>query len=226
MDQNKTDIIMRFVQKGRPVWAEGALELTPDDPMTSDFKSATYDDYSNFFQVTKFDFGFKLDGNDEGVSTFSQQKTQGGSAKTSGSKGDFYRWRSAKEGEYRNIKYPLEFDVFNFSRIVDAASPVFFKSCCNTISFDKAVLVKRLAQGDLAGVSRPSLGYLRIEFTEVLIIKLEWNDGDVIEEECSFICREFDLTYKQQMVEGALRPGSTPVSWKQSRDSTSSSGGA
>src|SRR5258707_766306 len=65
-DQNATDLMMKFVLKGKPVWAECALEIAPDDKLMDDFsRNKGYDDYAEFFEVTGFDFGISLKEKDD-----------------------------------------------------------------------------------------------------------------------------------------------------------------
>ena len=57
------------------------------------------------------------------------------------------------------------------------------------------IVVKRKASGaDSAG-----LVYLRVDFSDVLIIALDWQDSDrFIEETCSFIWRKAQIRYRLQ----------------------------
>ncbi len=70
---------------------------------------------------------------------------------------------------------------------------------CFITSFQKAILVKRIARDAL---TRPE-GFLRIEFMDVLITSLNWDDGDMTTEKCEFICRDFYLQYRQQNADGS-----------------------
>jgi type VI protein secretion system component Hcp len=219
MDQNKTDLVMRFVLEGQPVWAECVLDVWKHDDLMKDFKSADYDSYSNFFEIKTFDFSIALKEDDESTNVIGQQaKTPASTAKpAAGAGGAFTHWRSATNSEYKKIHYPLEFDKFSFSRVIDSASPVFFQSCCKSQTFDRAVLVKRMSQGsnDGSGATRPTVGYLRIDFTEVLITGIDWDDGDMVEEKCEFICRGMTLTYRKQKDDGTVdaSSGKVPAVW-------------
>jgi type VI protein secretion system component Hcp len=121
--------------------------------------------------------------------------------------GAFARWRSATQQDYKSIYYPLEFDRFSFDRIIDCASPIFFQSCCTSQTFDSAALVKRVSPGDEGGVSRPAVGFLRIDFTKVLVTGINWDDGDMVKERCEFICQGMKITYRRQTAGGGVSSG-------------------
>lgn len=217
-DQNATDLVMKFVLDGRPVWAECALEIDPKDTMMTDFGQNTgYDNYADFFEVSGFDFGISLkEGDDSSTSpTLNQPRAghpaAGGQPKPKQQSMPFARWRSAVGQEYKKIYYPLEFDEFNFERTIDAASPIFFQSCCKSKPFESASLVKRLSQGDTGmsdATSRPQFGFLRIDFDKVLITSIGWDDGDVVKEKVSFICQKMTIKYRQQNFAGVVMAGS------------------
>ena len=214
MDQNATDLVMRFVLNRNPVWAECALEIDPTDTLMKDFGQNTgYDNYADFFEVSSFDFGVSLKESDESTSTLGPASRHPATPHANGpGTGAYARWRSATGEEYKNIYYPLEFDEFNFERTIDAASPIFFQCCCKAVNFDSAVLVKRLSQGDIGTAkgqfSRPSVGFLRIDFDKVLITSISWDDGDVVKEKCAFICQKMKITYRQQKTDGTISSGS------------------
>jgi type VI protein secretion system component Hcp len=207
MDQNKTDLVMQFVLDRQPVWAECALQIAPGDTLMTGFaKNTDYDSYSNFFEVNGFDFAISLKESDQSTSVLGQQPARPAQhqQKAPATTGAFARWRSATQSEYKSIYYPLEFDKFTFERVIDSASPIFFQCCCTSRSFDSAVLVKRISQGDQGGVARPTVGYLRIDFTKVLITGVDWDDGDVVKEKCEFICQQMKITYRKQKIDGTI----------------------
>jgi type VI protein secretion system component Hcp len=225
-DQNATDLVMKFVLDGKPVWAECALQVDPDDKLMDDFGTNTgYDNYADFFEVSGFDFGISLKENDDNPNnpTLRQNNRPGG---TNGQQGQqakqrsmpFSSWRNAVGKEYKKIFYPLEFDDFNFERTIDAASPIFFQSCCNSKTFDSATLVKRLSVGDggdglTMGESLAQVGFLRIDFKEVLITSISWDDGDVVKEKVSFICKKMTIKYRQQAASGKIMDGKDEAVW-------------
>jgi hypothetical protein len=71
--------------------------------------------------------------------------------------------------------------------------------------FDSAVLVKRLSQGEVGGKSLPSVGYLRIEFFKVHITDINWEDGELVKENCTFKCERMKVIYRKQDDSGRLQ---------------------
>lgn len=148
-------------------------------------------------------------------------------------KGAFRSWRSATDEQVKNaLKFPFETDAFSITRLIDRASPVFFEACCNSQTFDTATLVKRIAVG--SGLSSNSslrvntgaaaMGFLQIKFSKVLIVNLDWDDGDMITESCEFICQGFEVKYKRQKGDGSL-DAAVSASWDYVRDSLPSGQG-
>jgi type VI protein secretion system component Hcp len=228
MDQNKTDLVMKFVLEGQPVWAECALEVAADDTLMRDFlKNTGYDNYSNFFETSSFEMSLSLVGDDQSTNALSHQMRQPTHQNNTPAPQPFARWRSATARELREgIPYPLDFDKFSFERVIDSASPIFFQACCTSQTFDSAVLVKRLAQGGVAGGGQPSAAYLRIDFTKVLITGINWDDGDVVKEKCEFICQGMKITYRRQNQDGSVaRDKEFSAVWPKERSLFIRSGG-
>jgi type VI protein secretion system component Hcp len=217
MDQNKTDLIMKFVLERQDVLAECALQIDRDDPLMNDFKPADYKDYSNFFEVTNFDFSLSVEDNDESSNPASQAVNHSLRPTTARIRNmpapPFARVRSATDSEAQKIAstYPPKFGGASFERLIDRASPTFFMSCCTSKTFDSAVLVKRLSQGEIGGKSLPSQGYLRIEFYKVLITDISWDDGELVKEKCEFTCHSMKLIYRKQDNSGRLQAWAGPV---------------
>ncbi len=252
-DQGKADMVMKFMQKGgNPVSAECALDKDPNDPFMKDFHPASYQDYSDFFEISSFDFGVEVKDDDTAVGAMSKnaQSGQGAPAKAAAPskvKGGFVSWRSATNEQLKDLDYPIEFDTFSFKRLIDAASPIFFQACCGTTTFASATLVKRVSIGMLggggnflnaqvkvgplnlsltgsSGINRPPQGFLRIDFTNVLIIGIDWDDGDVLNETCKFICQGFKLQYRQQNDDGSLKTAVAPAEWDYKKDARRTKG--
>jgi type VI protein secretion system component Hcp len=201
MEQNKTDLVMKVILQGSPVLAESNLDIIKGDLLMTDFHTGlNYDYYSEFFEVSSFEMGLSLKEDDESKSTLNPHAKVGTDKKTS-AVGQFPAWRSATGDEYKTIKFRPQVDRFSFKRVIDSASPIFFEACCTSRTFDSAVLVKRISQGDQAGVA-PSVGYLRIDFTKVLIVGVSWDDGDVVTEQCEFICQDLKISYRPQRQSG------------------------
>ncbi len=105
--------------------------------------------------------------------------------------------------------YPLDFQAFSFTRQLDKASMAMFNACCNAQSIPSAILVKRKPIGVTqrsitTGTAVAHMGYFRIEFTDILIISLNWDVSDVIKEKVKFICRAAKVKYRPQLPSGDL----------------------
>jgi type VI protein secretion system component Hcp len=218
MGDSKTDLIMKFVLERNDVEAESNLDVSPDDTLMKDFEKGTdYDDYTNFFEIDTFSMSMQLHGDDQSASTL-HQHAQSKQPSAQPASGQFARWKSASRDEYKNMRFPLEFEKFTFERVIDSASPVFFQCCCTSRTFDRAVLVKRVSQGESGSVQRPALGYLRIDFSKVLITGIGWDDGDLVKEQCEFICQKMVITYRRQDVSGNVPSGGgATMTWPAAR---------
>lgn len=226
-DQTKAELMMRFVlkptatQAGGDVYAESASDIVPDDPFMEGFQAADYDDYSNFFDVQSFDFSMAVKPQDDGVGALSNAGRGNGAHGHGGvpvAHDQFSRWRSATEHEYSKIKFPIEFDSFSFTRVIDGASPIFFSACVNQNSFRSATLVKRIASVRTSDGQRLSLGYLRFEFHDVLLTSFAWTDGDLVTETCSFICKKMTIKYRRQRPDSSLASPIQPIEWDQKKN--------
>jgi type VI protein secretion system component Hcp len=221
VDKNPTDLMMRFeYESGQPVWSECTLDIADGDDMAKDFMRNTgYDNYTNFFEVSNFAFGISLNPQEGGASASASQPRHG--QPSAGDTREFARWRSAVGEEFKQIspKYPLDFDRFTFERVIDSASPKFFQACCKSETFGSAVLIKRLSQGGQGpdGQPRPSVSYLRMEFNDVLIVGINWDDGEVIKEKCEFICRGMTIRYRRQMADGTIAKSESSIVWTPDR---------
>jgi hypothetical protein len=222
-----TDLVMRFELDNTPVYAECALDIADDDNLMKDggFVAATYDEYSNFFQIENFDFSFSVKP-DEGNSTPQPRggthPLTGGGGKSTGFNPPFAKWRSASSPQHAaalSRNYPFEVNSISFDRLIDRASVTFFDCCLKSRSFNKAVLIKRIARGHLGNKPRLPIGDMRAVFTDVLITQIDWDDGDMVKEKCEFICRAMSITYRQQKWDGSLgdpdgRSGLGNAVWK------------
>ena len=228
-DEHKTDLVMKFATKDGDVDAECALDKNADDTFMKDFSPATYDSFSNFFELSKFSFGFEV--RDKAESKQGPGVQAGGhggkqSSNTQGSlsavQGDFASWRALTDtealAEDQSKKLQLQFESFRFDRLIDSASPIFFQYCVDSKSFASAVMVKRVQVGGDA--TSPTMGYIRMEFKDVLITSVSWDDGDMTTEKCEFICREYVLRYRRQKPDGSLEKEVSQVTWKSKDDDT------
>lgn len=204
-DQSRADLLMKFTDKGgNPVWAECRLDVSEGDTFMKDFDAtSTSEEYSPYFEVKSFDFAIAVRPQDKGVGAISKQAASAG-GRASAASDEFLRWRSAKEEEYQDIHFPVEFNAFSFSRLLDAASMPFFTACCNSASFKSATLVKRVSVGTAEGNAVRPMAFLRFEFRDVLLTGVNWDDGELVTEKCTFICRAMRVQYKQQDANGSL----------------------
>src|SRR3954462_15701814 len=131
-DAPKSDMFMQFTKKsgwkgGGAINAECAADKHSEDDFMSEFKPQTYDSYSNFFEVTEFDFNVEVKGDDASKddskqnrhSSFKDGKEKETGKKKSGSQ--FLSWRSASDsGEVDKMTYPFQVKHFSFKRVIDA----------------------------------------------------------------------------------------------------------
>ena len=68
------------------------------------------------------------------------------------------------------------------------------------------------------GIDRMSVGYLRIDFRDVLLTGLAWDDGDMVTERITFICKAMRLRYKPQRADGSLASPAPDAVWDQMKD--------
>lgn len=209
-DDHKTDIVMRFVTKDKQdVNSECALDKEKSDDFMKGFQPQTYDSYSNFFEVINFSYGFEV--KDE-----SDSKKEGGA--TNGVKekkdklvtGEFVSWRTGTDKQAKEVSLQLEFRSFKFERLIDSASAIFFDHLVKSLSFSSATLVKRVSVGG----DQTALGFLRLDFFDVLLTSLDWDDGEMTKEKCEFICKKFTMQYRPQNDDGSLAKPVTQVTWE------------
>ena len=200
MASESGDVLMMIVGadgKGVPAECRTLLAGGEDsDDLMDDFVRGT------FFEVEDWDFGINVEDKDEG-----ETPKPGTTPKVTKSK--FSRWMSmaldsiggsGKAAGDAAGGYPVELEPFSFTRFVDKASPLLFNACSNKLSYKGAVLVKRKDIGSDKGLQT----YFRIDFTDVLIISVGWDNGPVIKEKVKFISRQAIVQYKQQFADGTL----------------------
>jgi type VI protein secretion system component Hcp len=186
VDDVTSDVLMYFIRKGSdPIEAESSSAIdSKSDAMTRDFKPG------KFFEVTDFTLGIKL----------KDSETHGAQADDTGEEGSYARWRAMGSSDAKpNPVYKADIDDFSISRMIDVSSPILLKYCLARDRFDKAVLVKRAR-----APSGTVLGFLRLEFTQVLIKSISWADGEAVRETCKFRYASVDVKYiRRQMVDSS-----------------------
>jgi type VI protein secretion system component Hcp len=125
------------------------------------------------------------------------------------SKTEFFRWRSDKEwnkpasGPNAEPKFRVKAGEFSISRRIDKASPILFKSLCNQEPLKFVSIVKRMSLGTRPAEEKATgskiMTYLRIDFVDVMIVGIDWNDGEVLEEKCRFEARQALAVYFMAM---------------------------
>ena len=234
MDDSAYEIAMKFVLPGNTdMNAESALSVIPGDPLMGDFTSINdYHDYSNFFEVQTFDFSMSVEPQDAAAApprssaSPTARTAAAPNAKAGASSDPFNRWRSATEDEAKKMKFNLTFDTFNFTRVIDAASPIFFMNCAAQKKFDSAALVKRISTGIQDGSPIMAQAFLRFDFQGVTIKSIKWDDGDLVTETVQFTCDSMSFQYRQQNADGSLGAPVDPAKWDRKKDSARTDGGA
>jgi len=94
----------------------------------------------------------------------------------------------------------IDGEPVRISRIIDAASPTLMQYCFTSTTLDSAAIVKRRAGGGATS----GYGYLRLDFTGVLIKDISWSDSHVVKETITFIYRQVQISYRPQESSGKL----------------------
>jgi len=122
----------------------------------------------------------------------------------------FSRWRSSKDDSWKKDAgghpYSAKIDEFSFTRRMDKSSITLFDYCCKQKSFAFASMVKRRS-APVAGSDLPEgQSYLRLDFKDVVISSLKWNDDDVIEESCTFHAKKMRAEFWSEKKVGLQAP--------------------
>jgi len=199
------------IKNGKQLDGESSMAVEKGDELMLDFKSAEYDSYSNFFDVTEFQFGMKLGDGDKSGSSGTNGASAGASLGISHS--DWYLLKNPVSELPKDV-YQLEKVSGSFGKVLDSVSPLFFQSCCEGTIFDKMVLVKRAFTGvDVRDTHSGAFGYLQILMKDVQLTTVAWTDGDFVEEKINFKCQHLEVLYKKQSYSGALGVKRQLVNW-------------
>ncbi len=197
MATGSADYLMMLEKGGNAIAAEGQAEIDTKDTLMKGFAKG------RFFHVEDFDFGISVVDNDSAAT----DTTSKNGAKPK-STGRFSKWIqglnvSTGQGASGSL-YPIEMEPFSFTRQIDLASPVLFYNCFQTKPFDSATLVRRKLVGTVQGSnSIASIPFLRIEFSAVLLISVDWDGSEEIKEKCKFVCRSVKVQYRPQRQDGS-----------------------
>ncbi|MBV8915099.1 MAG: type VI secretion system tube protein Hcp [Acetobacteraceae bacterium] len=219
-EQIVSDLIMQFVKDKKPIVAEAQTELDLDSSdMTKDFQRDCY------FEVQSFSMKTGLSPDDEDAkkqkaaqanqrafgivaldlandprkkSEIARTLSRMRSAQQNAASG-FEKWRAGQD--VPPLKpYNVDMDPFEFTRAIDKASGIFWKYCIDRVSYDSATLIKRRPTGTKAAGEV----FLRMDFTKVLVIGIDWDQDEPIKEKCKFISRAVTIHYLPQLPDGTL----------------------
>jgi type VI protein secretion system component Hcp len=110
----------------------------------------------------------------------------------------FSKWRNERAANAGSTRYPLEVEPVTFTRYMDQASTTLMQALFDSQSLASASIVRRVDTGSGASA------YLRLDFTDLLIVGIDWDDDDVIEEKFKFICRGVQVRFRPQNSDGSL----------------------
>jgi type VI protein secretion system component Hcp len=196
MAEKSTDMLMMIEKSGQAMAAECSAAIDKTDALMKGFQVGKY------FEVDDFDFGISLTDTDASAKGTSPPHnggvTQPGQpAQKTGAR--FSKWVQGMGA----TAYTIEMEPFSFTRQMDIASVGLFYSCFLTKSFDAATLVMRKSGGILdtnTGIS--NIPFLRIDFSGILIVGIDWDGGEVVKEKCKFVCRRVSVQYRPQLHDG------------------------
>jgi type VI protein secretion system component Hcp len=210
MQESTTDLLMFFQpETGGLIPGESRAVVNLDDQeMVEGFAPGFY------FNIEDFNTSLQVEDTEE-----SKTADPTGKAATGGQRGpkragagEFLRWRSATDAELKALLntnprpgYKSNIQDYTFTRQLDLASPIFFEACLNSRYFTRAVLIKRRGIGEPGGGGQwMQEAVLRLEFAYVLITALDWDDGDLVSEKCTFSFRKVTMKYRTLGLDGTL----------------------
>ena len=103
---------------------------------------------------------------------------------------EYSRFMSQGRSAMRAKTYPADLDQISISKQMDQSSTTIFSLCRDSKTLYGASLLKRKAIG-----MESLRGYLRIDFFDVLITDLNWDEDDVVKEKFKFVCRRAVVQY-------------------------------
>ncbi len=103
-----------------------------------------------------------------------------------------------------------EFGEFSISKMVDSASPAFFRNCVAGAHYKTVTLMCRKAGAAPEAAGGPYLGY---KFGTVFTTKVAWKHGDDgPSEDITFVYGTLEIEYKKQKPDGTLE-AIKPAGW-------------
>lgn len=97
--------------------------------------------------------------------------------------------------------YPIEMEPVSFSKKMDRASVFLFLNCFMVNQLKSATIVMRKSAGIASNIG--TIAFLRIDFTDVLIIAVDWDGGEEVKEKVKFVCRSVKVQYYAQNPDGS-----------------------
>ena len=201
---DKVDILMKIVDEHGPVIGESQSVLTRGDDFVKGFETGM------FFDISDFDFDVSVRGDDGGGESDDDddEKPAVPPKKKKKKSGGFGQWLAGPHDGY-----PVDMQPFQFTKELDQTSPLLFYFSSNSISLKSVTMVHRKAGGQKS-VGQGYWGYLRIDFTDVLLTSVSWDVADAIAtEKVKFICREIKVQYRSQSPDGSMAEP-IGVEWK------------
>ena len=218
-----TDLFMIFVDKsGKPINGESRTILnnsTPPNPLAANFSPG------KMFEIDKFTLSASGDGakknkliDPKSIADpvmrhqfeMMQQQQRLIAAQTAQATALAKQGGPGGQNQAQTQADDPPVQPISFTRAIDAASPIMMTNMINCTQFQSASLIKRRgAGGNSAGEV-----YLRIDFTSVLIVSIDWDDDDKVNETCKFICKKVAISYRPQLPDGSLGavvPGQWPA---------------
>jgi type VI protein secretion system component Hcp len=215
MAEDARDILMRiektpmdFIESECRAVIEANPKVGVKDPLANGFthQSLGGGRKTNYFSIDDFTFPVGLIDTDGGNPQSKQQQAQMGQmqehlakmqemmTKMGGEKGSSQK-KSSEFTAFMNKgrgapTYPADLEQMSVTKKMDVSSTKIFDLCNKSTTVYGACILKRKAIGD-----NSLRGYLRIDFRQLLITDLNWDDGDVIKEDFKFVCRAATVTY-------------------------------
>ena len=209
MDSDSGDLLLKMVDGGGTVIAGGSQTVLTSpgrqaSPLAKGFVAGSIIEIDNF-TLRLGTSGLEPGGtppppiHNSGWPTSDKDKDdKSGSIGSLARKGGYQSWRSGLK-----VKYPLDIQPITFEKPADVSSKWLIESCIHSTSYRSATIIKRKPMG------REASGevYLRIDFSGVLVIKVDWADeDDYIKETVSFIARGITMSYRPQTSASTLGP--------------------
>jgi type VI protein secretion system component Hcp len=137
-------------------------------------------------------------GHTPGLAAAPQHQHAKAETKSKAPKAKFSKWRNERAANAGSTRYPLEVEPVTFTRYMDQASTTLLQALFDSQSLASASIVRRVDTGSGANA------YLRLDFTDVLIVGIDWDDDELIEEKFKFICRGVQVRFRPQNSDGSL----------------------